>query len=334
MPLADASSEKRCRNAPAARAGQDREPDMPDEKKTTIIVMQGQTGVGKTGAALELAGLLPVEIINADSMQVYRGMDIGTSKPDAAQQALVPHHLFSVADPAEGFSAADYLRRGRDAIEDIAARGRIPLVVGGTGLYVRALLHGLSSAPGGDPRSRLLLRRQDPEELYARLRAVDPQSAARIHPRDTLRIVRALEVFMSTGTPLSAHHDAHRFRPEPYNAVRLCLGRARPELYRRINARVEQMFAEGIVEEVRSLLGRGVPETARPMQAIGYRHVVKYLRAECGLDETVRCMQKDTRRLAKRQLTWLKRIEQAHWINLPQEHALIAPCVKKALNNC
>lgn len=295
--------------------------------------MQGPTGVGKTAAALELASQLPVEIINADSMQVYRGMDIGTSKPDAAQQALVPHHLFSVADPAAGFSAADYLRLGRAAIKNIAARGRIPLVVGGTGLYVRALLHGLSSAPGGDPCSRTLLRQQNPAELYKRLRTVDPRSAARIHPGDTLRIVRALEVFITTGTPLSEHHDAHRFQPAPYNALRLCLNRGRPELYRRINLRVEQMFSEGFVKEVHGLLSSGVPATARPMQAIGYRHVARYLHGEYSLDETIQYMQKDTRRLAKRQITWLKRIEQARWINLPQEKALITRWAKKALNN-
>jgi len=306
---------------------------MQEREKITIIVMQGPTGVGKTGAALDLAGVLPVEIINADSMQVYRGMDIGTSKPDAAQQARVPHHLFSIAEPDEDFSAADYLRLGRAAIDDIAARGRIPLVVGGTGLYVQALLHGLSPAPGGDTRSRGLLRQQDPAALYEHLRACDPQSAARIHPRDTLRIVRALEVFMSTGTPLSAHHAAHRFRPAPYHAVRLCLSRARAELYERIDERVEQMFAEGFIQEVRGLLDRGIAADAKPMQAIGYRHALMYLRGECSLDETMRCMQKDTRHLAKRQLTWLRRIEQAHWINLPHDQVLIADCAKKALNN-
>jgi tRNA dimethylallyltransferase len=306
---------------------------MQQREKITIVVMQGPTGVGKTSAALDLARLLPVEIINADSMQVYRGMDIGTSKPDAAQQALVPHHLFSIADPDGDFSAADYLRLGRAAIEDIAGRGRIPLVVGGTGLYVQALLHGLSEAPGGDSRSRELLRQQEPAALYERLRSCDPESAARIHPRDTLRIVRALEVFMHSGIPLSAHHAAHRFRPAPYNAVRLCLSRTRAELYGRINARVQQMFAEGFIEEVRGLLDRGIAADARPMQSIGYRHALMYLRGACSLDETVRCMQKDTRHLAKRQFTWLKRITQAHWITLPQEPDRIAECVKKALNN-
>jgi len=295
--------------------------------------MQGPTSVGKTAAALDLAQLLPVEIINADSMQVYRGMDIGTSKPDASQRARVPHHLFSIAEPDEDFSAADYLRLGRAAIEDIAGRGRIPLVVGGTGLYVRALLHGLSQAPGGDLGSRYLLRQQAPEALYERLQECDPESAARIHPRDMLRIVRALEVFMSSGIPLSAHHAAHRFQPAPYNAVRLCLGRAREELYGRINARVEQMFAEGFIEEVRSLLARGIAADAKPMQAIGYRQALMYLRGACSLDETVCCIQKDTRHLAKRQFTWLKRIPQAHWINLPQDQDQLADCVKKALNN-
>ena len=305
---------------------------MPEEEKITVIVMQGPTGVGKTGAALELAGLFPMEIINADSMQVYRGMDIGTSKPDSAQQARVPHHLFSVAEPDEDFNAADYVRQGRIAIQDIAARGRVPLIVGGTGLYVQALLHGLSDAPAGDHEIRLQLQQQAPAELYERLRAIDPQSAARIQPQDTLRIVRALEVFMTTGTPLSVHHAAHQFRPAPYNALRLCLNCERPKLYRRINQRVEQMFADGIVAEVRGLLDRGIAETVKPMQAIGYRHVVNYLRGACCLAETVRCMQKDTRHLAKRQITWLKRVPDLRWINLPQEHDLIAHCVKKTLN--
>ncbi len=306
---------------------------MPDRGKNTIIVIQGPTAVGKTTAALALAQLFPVEIINADSMQVYRGMDIGTSKPDAIQQALVPHHLFSVAEPDEDFTAADYMRQGRAAIDAIVARGHIPLVVGGTGLYIQALLHGLSSAPGGDPRSRDLLRQQTPAELYARLRAVDPQSAARIHPQDTLRIVRALEVFISTGIPLSAHHAAHRFQPAPYNAVRLCLSRARPDLYCCINARVTQMFDEGLVAEVQGLLDRGIPAAAKPMQAIGYRQVVQYLRGAHSLDETVTSMQQATRRLAKRQFTWLNRLTQARWFHLPQEQELIAHCVKKTLNN-
>jgi tRNA dimethylallyltransferase len=305
---------------------------VPEDKKTMIIVIQGPTGVGKTGAALELAGRFPMEIINADSMQVYRGMDIGTSKPDSAQQALVPHHLFSVAEPDEDFSAADYLCRGRTVIEDIAARGGIPLIVGGTGLYVRALLHGLSSAPGGDPQIRLELREHNPAALYEQLRSVDPHSAARIQPHDTLRIIRALEVFITTGIPLSAHHAAHRFRPVYYNALQLCLNRERPELYRRINQRVDQMFADGIIQEVRDLRKRGIADTAKPMQAIGYRHVINYLNGACSLQETVRCMKKDTRHLAKRQITWLKRVPETRWINLPLEHDLIAWHVKKALN--
>jgi len=305
---------------------------MQADANITVIVLQGPTAVGKTGAALELARVFPVEIINADSMQVYRGMDIGTSKPDAAQQALVPHHLFSVVEPDDDFAAADYVRRGRAVIGDIAARGRIPLIAGGTGLYVRALLHGLSDAPGEDSDLRNRLRQQDPEELYERLTVVDPQSAARIHPRDTLRIVRALEVFMCTGTPLSAHHAAHRFEPAPYNAVKICLSLDRAELYRRIDLRVEQMFAGGLIEEVRGLLERGIAATAKPMRAIGYRHVIEYLHGSCGFDETVRCMQRDTRHLAKRQLTWLKRIPDLCWIDAVQEHDRIALCLKKALN--
>jgi len=305
---------------------------MPKNDKPTIILIQGPTGVGKTTAALQLADIFPMEIINADSMQVYRGMDIGTSKPNSAEQALVPHHLFSVTEPDEEFSAADYLHMGRAAIKDIASRGRIPLIVGGTGLYVRVLLHGLSSAPEGDENLRLQLRQQDPAELYEWLREVDPQSAVKIKPQDTLRIIRALEVFITTGTPLSTHHAAHQFQPMPYNALKLCLNRERPQLYRHINQRVKQMFADGIIDEVRALLQQGVPETAKPMQAIGYRHVVGYLNGQYDLNETIQSMQQDTRRLAKRQITWLRREPAAHWINLPQEHDLITACVKKALN--
>ncbi len=305
---------------------------MPEDKKITIVLIQGPTGVGKTGIALELAELFPMEIINADSMQVYRGMDIGTSKPDSAQQALAPHHLFSVAEPDENFSAADYLRQGRAAIEAIAGRGRVPLIVGGTGLYIQALLHGLSSAPAGDPRVRCQLRQQDPAELYKQLCAVDPQSAAKIKPQDTLRIIRALEVFITTGTPLSEHHAAHRFRPAPYNAFRLCLNRERRKLYQHINERVNQMFADGIVEEVAELRKRGIAETSKPMQAIGYRHVLKYLDGTFSLDETIRCMQRDTRHLAKRQLTWLRSVPELRWFDLPSEHDLIERYAKKTLN--
>jgi tRNA dimethylallyltransferase len=305
---------------------------MQQGQKITLVVIQGPTGVGKTAVALELAELFPIEIINADSMQVYRCMDIGTSKPDAAQQARIPHHLFSVADPDEDFSAADYLLRGRAAIGDIAARGCVPLIVGGTGLYVQALLHGLSEAPGGNLHRRSQLRQQDPAELYAHLQGIDPQSAARIHPHDTLRIVRALEVFITTGIPLSAHHAAHQSRPGPYNCLRICLGCERAELYRRIDQRVEQMFSDGFVQEVRGLLERGFAATLKPMQAIGYRHVIEHLNGTCSLDEALQRMKQDTRHLAKRQITWLKRVPEAHWFRLPREHELIAPCIKKALN--
>ena len=280
--------------------------------RPTLLVVVGPTGSGKSRLALEAAERLGGEIVSADAFAVYRGMDIGTDKPDAASRARVPHHLIDVADPRERFSAGEFLRAADEAIAGITARGRVPVVVGGTHFYVRALLLGLFPSPPVDPAVRARLEREweeNPRHLVAKLREVDPEAAGRIPPADRQRILRALEVHESTGIPLTEHWRRQRRKPR-YPAVLVAPERDRAELYARIEARVERMFRSGLVEEVRSLLASGVPAGSHAMKAIGYREVVEYLSGRTELEEAIRRTAIATRHLAKRQITWLRHMEE------------------------
>jgi tRNA dimethylallyltransferase len=273
-----------------------------------ILVLSGPTASGKTAIALSLARAFPLEIVSADSMQVYRGMDIGTAKPTPAQRAEVPHHLVDVADPDEKFSAGRFVAEAEEAIRDIREKGRLPLVAGGTGMYIRSLLRGLDALPA-DPVVRARLTRRWEEDggkaLYAELRRIDPVSAAKIHPSDRVRIVRSLEVAEISGEPASGRKASWDSGGSRYRVLFLVLSIEREELYRRIDRRVEEMFRAGLVEEVNGLLARGYGRDLASMRALGYRHVLSHLLDGISRDQAVDQMKRDTRRYAKRQVTWL-----------------------------
>ncbi|MBM4273131.1 MAG: tRNA (adenosine(37)-N6)-dimethylallyltransferase MiaA [Deltaproteobacteria bacterium] len=284
--------------------------------RPSVAILVGPTAVGKTRVALELAGRIGAEMVNADSLQVYRELNIGTAKPTLKERALVPHHLIDVAHPPEPFDAARYQREGRAILAALHARGTPPLVVGGTGLYIKALLYGLFEEGREDPQLRRRLRRELTEgglaALFARLQELDPATAARLSPSDTYRTLRALEVLAATGKPLSQHFAGHGFRDSPYRVLKLGLTRPREELYRRIEARVEAMLAQGWLEEVKELLAR-YPADLKPLRALGYRHLINYLEGRWSLEEAVALIKRDTRRYAKRQLTWFRGDPEVQW---------------------
>ena len=293
--------------------------------KSRLLVLSGPTASGKTVTAVALARRLPVEIVNADSMQVYRGMDIGTAKPTAAERGDVPHHLIDVADPDEDYNAGRFVAEGEAAIRGILARGRFPLLAGGTGMYIRALRKGLDPLPA-DPAVRKLLDRRWEEEggaaLHAELKRIDPRAAGAIHPADRVRVVRALEIATVAGRPPSALRvswgGAGRYR-----VLFLALDPGREAMYARIDRRVDAMFRIGFVDEVRGLLARGYGPDLKSMGALGYRHVAAHLMRGIPLAETVAAMKRDTRRYAKRQMTWLLHEPEVRWIpgDFPVESA-------------
>jgi len=282
-----------------------------------IAVVAGPTGVGKSDVALELAELLGGEIVGADSVQLYRLLDIGSAKPTAAERARVPHHLVDVIDPREPYTAADFSRDAARCIDDIHARGAVPLLVGGTALYVRAVLRGICEAPGEATALREEINARAAEEgwpaLHAELARTDPAAAARIHPNDRIRIERALEVALSGGGAMSERQAEHAAEPPRYEALHLVVNVPRDALYARIDQRVQRMLDAGWFAEVEALLGAGYDADLKPLQAIGYRDVVACLRGEIDRDEAVRRIQRDTRRFAKRQLTWLRKEPGVRW---------------------
>lgn len=302
-----------------------------DSQGDPVIVLVGPTAVGKSALALRLAVELKTEIVSADSRQVYRRLDLGTSKPSPAHQALIVHHMIDVVEPDEPFNAGRYAELARVAIGGIRSRGLTPLVVGGTGLYVKALFKGLWPAPPPDWTIRQRLeadeRRQGTGTLYGRLREVDSEAARTIHSRDLPKIIRALEVYEQTGRPLSVAHRLHGFRgPSPSlglgRPVLIGLTRERPDLYRRIDQRVEAMIAAGLVEEVRGLLVSGCNPSSNAMRALGYHQIVEALEGRCTMAEAIRRLTRDTKRYAKRQWTWFKSDPAIRWIPLdPHEEA-------------
>ncbi|GIW39608.1 MAG: tRNA dimethylallyltransferase [Candidatus Binatia bacterium] len=286
------------------------------EPRPRIAALVGPTGSGKTELAIELARRLDAEIVSADSRQVYRGLDIGSAKPTAAQRAEVRHFVLDVVDPDEPFDCARFRREATLAIADILSRGKRPLVVGGTGLYLRVLRGGLFPGPGRDEELRRELLSEEarrPGSLHRRLREVDPEAARRLHPRDLVRLVRALEVFEKTGRPISAWQAGHRFAERAFDMLLLGLDRPRAELYRRIDERCALMVQDGLVEEVQALYARGYGPDLPPLRSPGYKEIGEYLRGECTLDEALSRMARATRRLAKRQLTWFRGDPEVVW---------------------
>jgi tRNA dimethylallyltransferase len=292
-----------------------------------VAVLVGPTAVGKTAVALELAQALGAEIVNADSLQVYRELDIGTAKPTPEERALVPHHLVDVADPPDPYDASRFSHEAREVLAGLHRRGVAPLVVGGTGLYLKALLSGLFSEGSPNPKIRGQLRQELTDKglpaLHERLRRLDPASAWRLHPHDTYRILRALEVILATGQTLSDLHDSHQFRDAPYQTLKLGLIRPREELNRRIEERVEAMLAQGWLEEVKGLLERYPPDL-KPLQALGYRHLIAFLQGRWSWEEAIELLRRDTRRYAKRQLTWFKGDSEVRWHSPHQVPEMLA----------
>lgn len=290
---------------------------MPVEDRVSLVILLGPTASGKTDIAVAWAERLGGEIISADSVQVYRYMNIGTAKPSLELRRRLPHHLVDIIDPDESYSAAQFEHHASAAVRDIRRRGKVPLVVGGTGLYIRALTSGLFKGPAGDPSLRRRFQQDaqacGTEALHLALRKVDPKAASRIHPNDLFRIIRALEVFHLTGVPISRHQEQHRFARKRYRA--LCLGLAvdRHKLYRRIDARVNDMVAQGIALEVEGLLARGYGLNLPAMRAIGYRHMGSYLQGRCKEEEAIIMMKRDTRHYARRQVTWFRGMPETKW---------------------
>jgi len=287
----------------------------------TLVGIVGPTATGKTAVGIELAKLLDGEIISADSMAVYKGMDIGTAKPTPEERAAAKFHLIDVVYPDEEFSVAEFKRLAEEAIADILSRGRVPLLVGGTGLYVKAVTGGLNIptvGPDRELRERLKAEAAEfgGEYLLERLRAVDPVTAARLHAKDLKRIIRALEVYALTGLPISHFHKRAGAAEAAYRAALFGLSVSRPALYKKVEDRVDQQIAAGLVEEVRGLLNRGYSPDLPSMKGLGYKQIAGYLLGDYDLQTAVYLLKRDTRRFAKRQLTWFRADPGIRWIDV------------------
>ena len=296
---------------------------MNNKHDVKILIVCGPTASGKSELALRLAHAVDAEIINADSMQIYRGLNIGTAKPTYGQQAEIRHHLIDVAAPDQHFSAADFADAADVAIKNIINRGKRVVVVGGTGLYIKALVNGLVTSPSGEGELRNALHdeagRIGKEAMLERLRAVDPELAAVLHPNNLVRIIRALEVYELTGIPLSRYQKEHAFTEQRYSTLQIGVSVDRALLYERINQRVEQMLANGLLDEVRDLLADGFARNLKPMCSIGYKEAVAHLRGELSYEEAARLIKRDTRRYAKRQLTWFRADSDVLWFEYPDK---------------
>jgi len=286
-----------------------------DPSLHAMVTVSGPTGSGKSALALDLAERFSGEIVNCDSLQLFRGFDIGTAKTPPSERRGVPHHLFDVLDPQMGYSAGEYARQDRIVIAQITARGRLPVIVGGTGFYLRALLAGLPALPGRDEelRSRLLGKEQTrPGSLHRLLTRLEPAAAARVHPRDVQKLTRALEVRLLTRRPLPSPAQAEPL--EGYVNVKIGLNPDRIVLHQRLDARVVAIFNAGLLEEVRALLAQGATGAEKPFESIGYKQALRHLRGELTLEQAVASTQLETRQYAKRQWTWFRRDPEIFWI--------------------
>jgi tRNA dimethylallyltransferase len=283
------------------------------------IIICGPTGIGKTGFAIELARKFKGEIIGADSMQIYRRMDIGTAKPTQAERSSVVHHMVDIIDPDESFDAETYAGIAFRRIVSLEKRGAVPFVAGGTGLYIKSLVFGLFDGGPTDLVIRNRLKEESEEYgsllLHRRLNPIDPETAEKLHVNDTYRIIRALEIYEITGTPISVFHRRHRFRTRRLDTLSFGLRMDRERLYERIDARVDAMIEAGLLEEVKNLLAAGYSAELKSMQSIGYRHMVKFIEGRTAWEETVRTLKRDTRRYAKRQMTWFRAVPDIVWLS-------------------
>lgn len=310
---------------------------MRDRIRETVLIISGPTAVGKTDASILLAQELGGEIVSADSMQIYRGMDIGTAKPTPKQRRLVYHHMIDIVDPCQAYSVGDYYRDARGVIRAILSSGGIPIVVGGTGLYIRALMRGLFHGPPAsiDIRERLLKKEAEQGDgtLYRELVEVDPEAAIKIHPNDLRRTIRALEVYYLRDRTISDFQREHGFRDEIFSFRLLFLFRDRRELYRRIEQRVDLMVEQGLEAEVASLMEKGYDQNLPAMQGLGYKHFMDYLSGRLTKEEAINLLKRDTKRYAKRQFTWFRREPQALWLDITglSSAEQIAAVIKKNL---
>ena len=290
-------------------------------EKTPLLIVAGPTATGKSDSAVELALRMNGEVISADSMQVYRGMDIGSAKVTVGEMRGVPHHLIDCADPSENWNVVRFQKEARRAVQDIASRGRLPILCGGTGFYIQALLYDIDftqmeeNTPLRD-RLSALAAEKGPEAVHALLLEKDPASAAAIHPNNLKRVIRAIEFMEESGGSIAAHNSQQRERESAYRSVFFVLTMDRARLYERIDRRVDIMMERGLVEEVARLRAMGIQRDSTSMQGIGYKQVYGYLDGEYDLEEAVRLIKRDTRHFAKRQLTWFKREKDVIWTDL------------------
>ena len=301
-----------------------------------LLCLLGPTAVGKTEIAIELAQHLNAEIVSVDSRQIYRQMDIGTAKPTPEEQQAAPHHLIDCVDISQPFSVADYQSLADTAIADIQNRGKQVLLVGGAGLYFRAVIDGLFEGPGADPAVRERFEQEAAQHgadaLHERLRACDPESADRIHPNNVVRVIRALEVYELTGVPMSEHQQQWHREKQRYPFIAFGLTMPRALLYHRIEQRVDVMLANGLIAEVESLLATGYARDTIALQSFGYKELITYLDGECTYTEAISQLKQNTRRFAKRQLTWFRKDTRIEWIDRETTPDVVADLLAKIEN--
>ena len=299
-----------------------------------IIIICGPTGIGKTSFAIKVAKRFNGEIIGADSMQIYKHMNIGTAKPDPEELRMVRHHLIGFLDPKDDFDAGLYVKAADKAIEDITFRGKIPIIAGGTGLYIRALLHGLfrSKSICEKTLARLTLECEEKGRLslYQKLEKSDPKAAKKIHPNDSFRVIRALEFYQTTGQRISDWQKNHNFDDVRYNSIKLGLYMDREKLYDRINKRVDIMLDQGLLKEVTWLVEKGYSFDLKAMQSIGYKHMAMFINNEVDWAEAIRLLKRDTRRYAKRQFTWFNKDKDVNWL-MPSQFRQAENLIKEFL---
>ncbi|MDZ4344820.1 MAG: tRNA (adenosine(37)-N6)-dimethylallyltransferase MiaA [Candidatus Binatia bacterium] len=301
--------------------------------KPKLLIILGPTAAGKSEMAVALAAMIGAEIINADSQQVYRYMNLGTGKPSRADREQVTHHLIDVVDPEEEFNVAIFRRMALETIDNIHARGKKVVVCGGTGLYLKALARGLFVGPEQDPEVRSELAGEIQEKglgaLYQRLIEIDPAAHSRIHPNDRQRIVRALEVHQLTGKPMSQWQKEHNFGDESFDTLKIGLQRGRAELYELINRRCERMIGDGLLDEVRDLAAKGYSLDLKPLQSLGYRQMGLVLEGRSKIEQAVKEMKQETRHLAKRQLTWFRQDHEIRWLHPEKQRQEIIESVQR-----
>lgn len=300
-----------------------------------LLGILGPTASGKTALGIELAQSLNGEIISVDSMQVYQGMDIGTAKPSPAELAQAPHHLIDIISPDQAYNAGIFCEQAHLVLEEICTRGKLPILLGGTHLYHRAFLYGIIPVPDISPTIKTRIQNWMEEgglaHCYTQLQSLDPAAAQRLHPHDISRIHRALEVVLQTGQSIDVHHQSHGFQEPKFKILYLAPHWERKQLYERINLRVIRMVQSGLLEETQALLDQGYNPQLQPMRSIGYKQAVMHLQGQLGLEEMIDEIQKQTRRYAKKQLTWLKAMEGVHWLEEGEDLNQLLPQIQDFL---